>query len=173
MTEAEKLAGQPCSKVEQERPPDVEERCRACNRAGRMEAPMFDPLTGIIEYHRLCESCYNDYLKLLRKGPEIRPRVYGRGGGYHFSPLNTWFEQMAGAWPCPACDEFYDTFADVVRHFAGKHIQLVERGLEPVEISVGGEKITAVRCWQGVYCPCGYLTDNERHLINHYRRGHQ
>ncbi|MEM1952223.1 MAG: hypothetical protein QXH12_05740 [Candidatus Caldarchaeum sp.] len=35
--------------------------------------------------------------------------------------MNTWFEEIAGQWPCPACEEFFDCFTEVVEHFAEKH----------------------------------------------------
>jgi hypothetical protein len=116
----------------------------------------------------VCDGCYSDWMRMLRRGPEIRPRVYGRGRGYYFQPLNTWFEEIGGAWPCPACDQFYDSFTEVVRHFAGRHPEKASSGVEEAAI----EGVRAYRCWQGLYCQCGWLCENENHLLYHFRREH-
>ncbi|MEM3111417.1 MAG: hypothetical protein QXJ55_09390 [Candidatus Caldarchaeum sp.] len=177
LTYSEKMAEQPCVPDETATASNTdaaaEQKCHVC-RSGRpaAKAPFWNSRMAI-EIRNVCDRCYSDWLTLLRKGPEIRPRVYGRSRGYYFLPLNTWFEEMAGTWPCPAlgCGEFFDSFSDVVNHFADRHPDKA-KPLEEVEVDVDGKKAKAVRCWQGIYCPCGYLTENERQLTGHYRREH-
>lgn len=179
LTDSEKMAKTECKqqdiKAEQEANKETEQqqkpKCITCGRPATTAAPFWDVVTMDIQMKNVCWECHGDFLKLLRKGPEIRPRVYGRGRGYYFQPLNTWFEEMAGTWPCPACEEFFESFSEVVNHFAEKHPDK-SKPLEEIEVDINGKKVKAYRCWQGIYCPCGYLTNNENHFRHHYRREH-
>jgi len=168
LTESSKLAETPCSPASKTEEVNMEKKCVACGKPATKSMPSWNITTNAIEPISLCDNCSRDWLKLLRKGPEIRPNVYGRARGYFFQPLKTWFEEIGGAWPCPACPEFFDEFLEVVRHFSDMHRDRV--GSEVEEVSVNGVK--GYRCWQGIYCSCGYLCENERHLLYHYRRGH-
>ncbi|MEM4417505.1 MAG: hypothetical protein QXD32_05560, partial [Nitrososphaerota archaeon] len=118
LTDSERMTNTPCG---QQTPSREAVRCVSCGRPATGTAPFWDSITMALDIRSVCDSCYDGWLRMLRKGPEVRPRVYGRGRGYYFQPLNTWFEEMAGTWPCPACEEFFDSFTDVVNHFADKH----------------------------------------------------
>ncbi|MEM1980600.1 MAG: hypothetical protein QW137_08380 [Candidatus Caldarchaeum sp.] len=172
LTDSGKMADTGCgAKQTQQQTKPENVKCVVCRNPATKTAPFWNSNTMAVEVRNVCNGCYSDWLKLLKKGPEISPRVYGRSRGYYFLPLNTWFEEIAGAWPCPACEEFFDSFSEVVNHFADRHPDKA-KPLEEVEVDIDGRKVKAYRCWQGVYCPCGYLTDNERHLASHYRREH-
>jgi len=169
LTESSKLAETPCNPASKTGEVSMEKKCVACGKPATKSMPSWNVTTNAIEPMALCDNCSNDWLKLLRKGPEIRPKVYGRARGYYFPPLNTWFEEMSGAWPCPACPEFFDEFIDVVNHFAERHPDKASSKIEEVDV----EGVKAYRAWQGIYCSCGYLCENERHLQHHYRREHE
>lgn len=146
----------------------MRQKCCTCGRPATTTTPMWHPVKNTLEIAPQCESCQKDFLKMCRKGPEIKRGLRGRAPGYYFQALNTWFQQMAGAWPCPDCPEFFDSFADVVKHFVEKHFEEA-KPLEQVTV----EGVKTVRSWQGIYCPvCAYLCNNEKHLLMHYRRAH-
>ncbi|MEM0444054.1 MAG: hypothetical protein QXH12_05735 [Candidatus Caldarchaeum sp.] len=95
LTEAEKLANTPCAEVlattlitatQAPAAPTAKttEKCHECGRKATKTAPFWSLIDSRIEKRVVCEQCYKDWLKLLRRGPEIRPRIFGRGRGYFF-----------------------------------------------------------------------------------------
>lgn len=149
----------------------VNGRCAGCGKKGKTETyPNYDPVTEILKTIDLCEGCGKDWMNILRRSGPMIGRQRGRAppNSYWFPPYNTYFTEIAGTYPCPACEEFYESFYEVVKHFGEKHVDRTKASEKTV---VNG--LETVRTWQGILCPyCGRIYDNENHLRYHLRRDH-
>jgi hypothetical protein len=184
LAEADKLAETPCgAEKEAGKPTQTAKptqatsngRCVACTLPAVAEAPMLDPITKAVSRKMMCGNCYNDYLRILRRsGPQVgRIRARAPPDGVWFSFGDTGYvllQQMGGVWPCPACDEFFDSLYDVVAHFAEKHPK--QANATPEKVSIAG--VETLKTFQGFVCPyCGFFAENERHLTYHIDHDHQ
>jgi uncharacterized C2H2 Zn-finger protein len=139
---------------------------------------MLDPMTNQINKKLLCDTCFKDYLKILRfSGPSFgRVKARAPPNGVWFSygeNNNVLFTQISGVWPCPACDEFYENLYDVVTHFAAKHTEIANKPNGKVTVDVAGKTVETLRTTQGyLVCPCGFLAENARHFSYHYSKDH-
>ena len=140
---------------------------------------MLDPITNQINKKLLCDTCFKDYLKILRfSGPRFgRVKARAPPNGVWFSygenAGSILFTQISGTWPCPACDEFYENLYDVVTHFAEKHPELANKPNEKIIEDVNGKPVETLRTTQGyLVCSCGFLAENAKHFSYHYSRDH-
>ena len=84
------------------------------------------------------------------------------------------FTQISGAWPCPACDEFYENLYDAVTHFAAKHTEMANKPNEKVTVNIDGKTVETLRTAQGyLICQCGFVAYNRKHLTIHYINSHR
>ena len=139
---------------------------------------MTDLLTGIIGGKQLCQGCFSDYLKILRNaGPRVgRVKARAPPGKVWFSYGESYvlFEELAGVWPCPSCEEFYETLYDVVIHYLQRHPEMANKANERITVKIDGKPVEVLKTAQGyLICPCGFVAENERHLANHYINSHR
>jgi hypothetical protein len=179
LTEADKFAETPCKTEKDAGKPTQTvpqtSRCVACTLPAVAEAPMLDPMSKAVKKKMMCGNCYNDYLRILRRsGPQVgRVRARAPPDGVWFSFGDSGYvllQRMGGVWPCPACDEFFDSLYDVVAHFTEKHPEYAN--VTPEKVSIAG--VETVKTFQGFVCPyCGFFAENERHLTYHVDHDHQ
>ncbi len=180
LSEADKFAGTPCGSTQNtQATPEPPAQCDICRTGlGVHPTPILDPLTRALNRKTLCESCFKDYLRMLRyAGPQVvraKARAPPNGAWFSYGENNSvLFQQIGGIWPCPSCQEFYENLYDLAAHFVQKHPDIANRANEKIIINVDGKPVEALKTPQGyMVCPCGYLAENERHFSYHYSRDH-
>ncbi|MEM0461807.1 MAG: hypothetical protein QXH32_02015 [Candidatus Caldarchaeum sp.] len=162
ITDVPTLAGKPC--IESER---ASRKC-GCGRAAEAVLPAYDPTTMSFKDFHLCASCAADYLSILKRSGPSLGRMKGRipANSYWFNLYNTVFQELAGAYPCPACDKFYDSLYMVIKHFGENHLD--KAFAKPREIIIDG--FEAVATWQYIWCKrCLRFFENEQHFRHHLK----
>lgn len=145
---------------------NLQTRC-GCGRPATKLMPSYDPITMTFKDLCLCDGCANDYLNILRRSGPALGKMRGRipANGYWFNLYNTVFQELAGTYPCPACDQFFDDLYSAVKHFGEKHI---DKTKAPEEVVIDG--VPALRTWQYIWCTkCLRFFENERHFRSHLR----
>ncbi len=163
LMEASSLMEKPCQE-KRDNPPTL---C-GCGRRVTKLMPSYDPITMTFKDLRLCDACANDYINILRRSGPPLGRMKGRipTNSYWFDLYNTVFMELGDAFPCPACEQFFDDLYSVVKHFGEKH---PDKALDkPREIIIDG--FEAVATWQYIWCKrCLRFFENERHFRSHLR----
>jgi uncharacterized C2H2 Zn-finger protein len=164
LTEASKLMEKHCQAQKQDNPQTL---C-GCGRPAKHLLPSYEPTTMIFKDLHLCDACSKDYLNILRNSGPAIGRMRGRipANSYWFDLYNTVFQEINGVYPCPACDQFYDSLYEVVKHFGEKH---PDKAFDkPREIIIDGFEVVAT--WQYIWCKrCLRFFENEQHFQRHLK----